>query len=1189
MTETGRKPNLAPRVKRYVLLLAAWTLCAAPGFVSEAQTQEAPLVIGVELDYPPYSFLDDNGKPTGYNVELTKAIAKVMELDVEVKIGPWGDIRKALESGEIDAISGMFYSVERDKLVDFSPPYTIIHHAIFARPDSPAIETEEDLRGKDIIVMRGDIMHDYVMEQGLSDNPVLMDTQAGVLRLLASGEHDCALVAKLPGLYWSKELGLSNIVTVGPLLHISDYCYAVTEGNATLLAHLAEGLAVVAETGRHKEIYDKWLGVLEPRGVPLSTAIIYVALAVAPLLLLLAASVVWLHTLKRRVALRTEDLRENEERYRAIAEDTPVMICRFLPGGEITYVNDTYCKYFAKTSEDLVGRTFLSLIPEADRETVMTDISALTVDLPTHSLEHRVIAPGGEIRWQRWINRALFDAQGQIVAYQSIGEDVTERKRAEDALRFTQFSIDRVAEAVLWVGPDARFVSVNEHMCRLSGYSRDELLSMSVYDVDANMPKEAWADHWQQLKERGSVTFESHLRTKNGRIVPVEINTNYMKFEGKEYNCAFARDISERKRAEEALRFTQFSIDRVAEAAVWLGPDARFISVNEQMCRSSGYSRDELLSMSIYDVDAHMPKEEWPVFWREVKEGGSLTFESQMRTKDGRIVPVEVNANYIDFEGKEYMCAFARDITERKRSEEVLRESERKHRAVCEGAAEGILIADMETREFKYVNPAICRMLGYTEEELVQMKVDDIHREEDLKDVVSTFEAQARGEMTLAPDIPCLRKDGTIMYADISSNPLLIDEKQCVLGLFSDITERKLTEENQRRFEEQVQRTQRFESLGVLAGGVAHDFNNLLTSILGNADMALETLPEASPAWQRIAHIEKASLNAADLCSQMLAYAGKGRFIVEPTDLNAVVKEMSHLLRTSISKDIVLDLVFEDELPMVEADATQMQQVVMNLVTNASEAVGEKGGVVKVITGVTDCDSAYLGRSYSHDDQAEGRYVYIEVADTGCGMDEQTQAKMFEPFFTTKFAGRGLGLAAVLGIIRGHGGAIMVDSQSGKGTNIRVLFPALDHYEPVQTEPQQNLEDPVYTFSGTVLVVDDEESVREIGKFMLETAGFDVITAEKGYEALEMYRKNADVIVCVLLDLTMPHMDGIKVFEQMRSIRDDVRVVLASGYSEEEISKRYAGTGIAGFIHKPYLFSTLKAKLHEALHKQPST
>jgi len=837
VTETSRKLNLSPRVKRYVLLLAAaCTLWAAPGFAGEARTQEAPVVIGVGFDFPPYEFLDENGKAAGYNVELTEAIAEVMELDVEVKIGPWGNIRDALEAGRIDAVAGMLYSVERDKLVDFSPPHAVIHHAIFVRRDALPIKTEEDLRGKEIIVTRGNIMHDYVLEKGLSDNPILADTQADTLRLLASGQHDCAMVAKLPGLYWLRELGLSNIEIAGPLAHPSDYSYAVTEGNATLLARLSEGLAIVGQTSRYKEIYDKWLGVLEPRGVPLNTILKYIVLALASILLLFVA--VWSRTLKRQVARRTAEL----------------------------------------------------------------------------------------------------------------SDEVTERKRAEEALHKSKERLRQIID-----------------------------------------------------------------------LVPAQI---------------FAKD------------------------------------------------------------------------------------------REGRIL---------------------------------------------------------------LANRAVAETLGMVPEQMTGRMHADIHpdAEEVARMLADDAKVIERGQPLTISKEPYLNSAGERRWMRTTKVPYVAADTSApaILGVATDITERIRAEEERRKLDVQMQRMQRLESLGVLAGGLAHDFNNLLTSILGNAEMALETLPESSPAWQRIAHIEKASLNAADLCSQMLAYAGKGKFIVGPTKLNKVVEEMAHLLRTSVSKNVVLNLRLEDSLPPVEADATQMQQVVMNLVTNAWESIGEDSGVVTVTTGVMDCDCAYLSRSYLHDDLPEGRYVYIDVADTGCGMDKSTQAKVFEPFFTTKFTGRGLGLAAVLGIIRGHGGAIEVDSQPGRGTTVKVLFPALDHYEPVQTEPQQSLEEPVYTFSGVVLVVDDEESVRDVGKFMLETAGFDVITAQNGYEALEIYRKNADVIVCVLLDLTMPHMDGIKVFEQLMSIRDDVRVVLASGYSEEEISKRYARTGIAGFIHKPYLFSTLKAKLHEALHK----
>jgi len=277
--------------------------------VEEPDEQSSHIVVGTELAYPPYSFLDENGEAAGYNVELTRAIAEVMGMDVEIRIGPWGDIRKGLESGEIDAISGMFYSEKRDRLVDFTPAYTTVHHAVFARNDSPGIKSEQELRGSDIIVMRGDIMHDYVLEKGLCESPVLADTQADALRLLAAGNHDYAVVGKLPGLYWVKELKLSNIVVVGPLLRRSDYCYAVVEGNASLQGRFGEGLAILKRTGRYRDIHDKWLGVLEPRGAPIGTILKYVALALVPVLLLVMGVLFWSWSLKRQVAQRTRDLK----------------------------------------------------------------------------------------------------------------------------------------------------------------------------------------------------------------------------------------------------------------------------------------------------------------------------------------------------------------------------------------------------------------------------------------------------------------------------------------------------------------------------------------------------------------------------------------------------------------------------------------------------------------------------------------------------------------------------------------------------------------------------------------------------------------------------------------------------------------------------------------------------------------
>ncbi len=297
-------------------------LIAAPGLAGPGdESGRSTFIVGGDHDYPPYEFLDENGHPTGYNAELTRAIAKVMGLNVEIRLGPWRDIRSGLESGELDVIHGMFFSKERDKLVDFSTPHTVVSHAIFARHDSPPIGSVEHLRGKEIIVMGGDIMHDYVLENGLSDNPVVVATQADALRLLASGKHDCALIAKLPGLYWVKELKLSNITTVGPPIRPSEYCYAVTEGNTALLARFSEGLAIVRETGRYREISKRWLGVLEPRGIPGGVILKYAAIVLIPLSLLLTGLVLWNWTLKKKVAGRTAEL-EAEVAERKRAEET---------------------------------------------------------------------------------------------------------------------------------------------------------------------------------------------------------------------------------------------------------------------------------------------------------------------------------------------------------------------------------------------------------------------------------------------------------------------------------------------------------------------------------------------------------------------------------------------------------------------------------------------------------------------------------------------------------------------------------------------------------------------------------------------------------------------------------------------------------------------------------------------------
>jgi two-component system cell cycle sensor histidine kinase/response regulator CckA len=381
--------------------------------------------------------------------------------------------------------------------------------------------------------------------------------------------------------------------------------------------------------------------------------------------------------------------------------------------------------------------------------------------------------------------------------------------------------------------------------------------------------------------------------------------------------------------------------------------------------------------------------------------------------------------------------------------------------------------------------------------------------------------------------------------------------------------------------DQRMQQTQKLESLGILAGGIAHDFNNIVMTILGNADLAERGLPSDSPLREHVHEITQAAQRASNLCKQLLAYSGKGHFEIRPLDLNAVITEMEQMLHLSVSKKASIRFTFPTVLPLIEADISQVQQVLMNLVINASEAITTAGGIISVSTGSLECDTVYLRDNWSGQELPAGRYVFIEVADNGAGMNAATRARIFDPFFTTKVAGRGLGLAAVMGIVRGHNGAIKVYSEPGKGTTFKLLFPAAAqpdcHRKPEADKGTR------WRGTGTVLLVDDDSSVRKVGQRMLEALGFSVLLARDGREALEVFRAGHDTVACVILDLTMPVMDGEDAYRELRAIDPEVRVVLSSGYNERETLGQFTGKGLAGFIQKPYQLPVLAEKLRHAL------
>lgn len=408
------------------------------------------------------------------------------------------------------------------------------------------------------------------------------------------------------------------------------------------------------------------------------------------------------------------------------------------------------------------------------------------------------------------------------------------------------------------------------------------------------------------------------------------------------------------------------------------------------------------------------------------------------------------------------------------------------------------------------------------------------------------------------------------LHLELSKLPLrdAHGEIDGLLVISRDITQLKRNETEQREFARRLQETQKLESLGIIAGGIAHDFNNLLTIILGNANIARLKLPPSSNIHEFLARIEATSLRAADLCKQMLAYSGKGIFVIRRLSIRDLVKDTAELLQLSISKKATLQLELASDLPPVLADATQLQQILMNLVTNASDAIGSRDGVIRIRCGLVQADRKLLREFSPATDIADGDYVFLEVSDNGCGMPPEVRDKIFDPFFSTKFTGRGLGLAAVLGIVRSHRGAIAVQSEVGRGSTFRLLLPPSEGSVDKIARPLGP--NAAWKGQGTILVAEDEEAVRITTAELLKAGGFSVDLAENGRAAIDKFRSAPNRYKAVLLDLTMPNGDGEEAFLEIRRIQPDVMVLVMSGFSPQQVLDRFKGKGLNGFIQKPF-------------------
>jgi len=641
-----------------------------------------------------------------------------------------------------------------------------------------------------------------------------------------------------------------------------------------------------------------------------------------------------------------------------------------------------------------------------------------------------------------------------------------------------------------------------------------------------------------------------------------------------------------RKKAEEAIKASEESykglFDNATDAIYILDKNGLFLDVNTSTLKMFGYSYDYFIGKTLKNLSASGEND-----LNKVKSqiaaaynGKSQIFEFYGISKNKEVLITEVHLNASVYFGQKVVIANAHEITRRKIAQRKMEKSEQRFRTLIEKSPVAISLS--RNGKILFVNQAFLDVFKVkSENDIIGNSIFDNIAESERAKVTKRNKNRESGKKEISSyETIGFRGDGTMFPFHINATLFELDSGPSTLSFITDISDLKQAQDERIKLERQILQTQKLESLGVLAGGIAHDFNNLLTGIMGNTGLALMHTDDKPVIKNNLYKIEHIAARAAELCNQMLAYSGKGQFVVQTLDLNEVIRDMVLLLNVSIPKKVELEVHLDDSITAIEADVTQVRQIIMNLITNAADAMEGKAGKITLSSRQETFNKDHLVTPYLDSEYKNGIYVVFEVNDNGCGMTEETKEKLFDPFFTTKFTGRGLGLAAVLGIVRGHGGSLKIDSIPGKGTQVKVILPIstkkLEPKHKKKTLPKELLG------SGTILVVDDEEAVRVIVKDALEYSGFNVLLAEDGLQALRIYKDNFKKIELVLLDLTMPKLNGVETYKRLVTINPDVKVILSSGFNEQDSIERLSNDKKIAYLQKPYHLQILKDKImHE--------
>jgi len=864
-----------------------------------------------------------------------------------------------------------------------------------------------------------------------------------------------------------------------------------------------------------------------------------------------------------------ETLRDSEERFRLAFDDANIGVCLVDPQGRMLKVNDQMCEMFGYSRAELEGMTVNDIAHPEDTELsprFMDRASSGEVDRA--EFEKRYIHKQGHVVWGRVSSSLVRDRQGNPLYFVSHVQDLTDHKRAEEAAKESEERFRNLVEVSpdgIAVHQEGRIVFVNPAGARMLGAeNREDLMGKPIQDI---VHPDCWEEAGKRIQrmlkgETGLYPVEDCYVKLDGTPLPVEVVASPFTYKGKPAVQVVARDITDRKRAEQTLRESEeryrYVVENIEDFICTHDLKGNLLFVSSGPARLLGLDPADIVGTNLRSYLAPEVRDQFDNMLAAVRKDGRASGLMLVQSSSGEKRLWEYrNTLHTGTDGEPTVIGIARDVTERRRAEQALRESQERYQELFNESKDGVYITALDGQLLD-ANQAFCEILGYARDDVVGQDIRFTYVNPSDRDRF----VQAIEESGFLKDYPLAlrRRDGREVNCLLTSSVRRARDGAVIgyHGILRDITE-------QRNLQNQLLQAQKMEAIGTLAGGVAHDFNNVLQVALGYSELLLgdDELPRRHKA--DLKKINESTKRGAELVQRLLNFSRKAEVKVQPLSLNRRVSEMRKMIERTIPKMIDIQLILAKDLATINADPTQIDQVLMNLAVNARDAMPEGGKLI------IETANIFLNKEYvrMHLDAKVGHHVLLMVTDTGSGMDKDTVEHIFEPFFTTKAVGEGtgLGLAMVHGIVTHSGGHVRCYSEIGEGTTFKIYFPA-QVADEVQAEQDARPMPP--GGSETILLVDDEEFILDLGSRILTKAGYKVIKASNGKEAQEVYQARRDSIALVILDLIMPEMGGKQCLEILLGLNPSVKVVIASGYSADGPTKEALSAGAKGFVNKPY-------------------